>query len=166
MEQVNALDKMFEYSLWANLQIIEVCSQLDEQQLEVEVKGVYGRIHSTLMHLISAEGYYVIRLTGTDPFPEVQKDNWDSVDFAQMAELVQKSGSRLVEIASSVDASHFHSVDVPWQEEKFTFFNWTVILQALYHAIEHRTQIKILLTQLGVEHPELAAWDYTESLTA
>jgi uncharacterized damage-inducible protein DinB len=38
------------------------------------------------------------------------------------------------------------------------------LLQALYHGIEHRTQIKMLLTQIGFAHPELAAWDFMDSL--
>ena len=36
-------------------------------------------------------------------------------------------------------------------------------LQAIYRGIEHRTQIKILLTQLGVEHRELSAWGFMSS---
>ena len=65
-------------------------------------------------------------------------------------------------MTASVDPSVQH--EVQFEGNAFQFFNWTVVLQALYHGIEHRTQVKSLLTKLGVEHPELAAWDYTQSL--
>jgi uncharacterized damage-inducible protein DinB len=35
-----------------------------------------------------------------------------------------------------------------------------ILTQAINHATEHRTQIKVLLTTLGVEHPDLDGWDY------
>ena len=39
------------------------------------------------------------------------------------------------------------------------------MLQTIYHGIEHRTQIKMMLTKLGVEHPELAAWDFRMAIS-
>ena len=74
----------------------------------------------------------------------------------------QMSGRQLISIASKINPTTRHDVDI--RGEAYHFFNWTVLLQALYHGIEHRTQIKFLLTHRGVEHPELAAWDYMDSL--
>lgn len=157
----NTIDKMFEYNLWANTQLIKLCSGLTDAQLEVEAKGVFGRIHPTLVHLIRAEGGYLNRMTGKRPWAEDL--DWDSMPMSDLLEKAKLSGSQLIEIASQIDPAIQHTVE--FQGETFHFFNWTVLLQALYHGIEHRTQVKILLTQLGVEHPELAAWDYTESLS-
>lgn len=160
--QIQAIDKMFEYNLWANTQIMTLCAGLAADQLEVETEGVYGRIHPTLVHLVRAEGGYVNRLTGTRPWSDDL--DWDNMPISELLEKVQLSGRQLADLASTVDAGQSHTVDAPWGKP-FTFFNWTVLLQILYHGIEHRTQIKVLLTKLGVEHPELAAWDYTESLS-
>ena len=158
--QINVLDKQFEYNLWANTQLIKLCSQLIPDQLDIEVEGVFGRIHPTLVHLIRAEGGYLNRLTGTRPWADDL--DWESMTINDLLEKAQLSGRQLADIASKADPSVRHDVD--FEGKPFYFFNWSVILQALYHGIEHRTQIKILLTQLGVEHPDLAAWDYMESL--
>ena len=161
-DQMNLIDKMFEYNLWANTQLIKLCSGLDNKQLEAKTAGVFGRIQPTLVHVIRAEGGYLSRLTGARPWSEDL--DWDKLSISDLLEKAQLSGSRLVEIAHKADITVRHEVEV--RGNSYEFFNWTVLLQALYHGIEHRTQIKILLTQLGVEHPELAAWDYMESLSS
>jgi len=158
----NLIDKMFEYNLWANTRLIELCEGLTDEQLEVESDGVYGRIHPTLVHILRAESNYLNRITGSRPWA-------DDLDLSELSlgdlrQMARRSGSQLVEIASAADPAVQHEIES--QGEWYTFCNWTVLLQALYHGIEHRTQIKFLLTKLGVEHPELAAWDYTDSLTS
>ena len=159
-EDVDLIQKMFEYNLWANSQLIEICSGLDDEQLESEVEGVFGRIHPTLVHLIRAEGGYLNRLAGSRPWAE--ELDWDTMPMGGLLAMAQLSGSQLVVVSASVDPATRH--DLEFQGKPLRFFNWTVLLQALYHGIEHRTQIKILLTKLGVTHPDLAAWDYMESL--
>lgn len=158
--QINLINKMFEYNLWANTQLIEICSDLVDEQLETEIKGVFGRIHPTLVHFIRSEGGYVKRLTGSRLWADDLE--WDNMPMSGLLAKAQLSGNRLIAIASKVNPTTRHDIEV--QGKPYHFFNWTVLLQALYHGIEHRTQIKIRLTHLGVAHPELAAWDYMESL--
>ena len=160
--QDNLIDKMFEYNLWANTQLIKICSDLDDKQLEIKIAGVFGRIHPTLVHLIRAEGGYLNRLVGSRPWADDL--DWDNMPMSTLLEKAQLSGSQLISIASEADPATPHEIDL--RGEPFHFYNWTVLLQTLYHGIEHRTQIKFLLTQLDVSHPELAAWDYTESLSS
>lgn len=160
MREENPLKKMFEYNLWANVEIIEFCMGLSEEQLAVEVDGVYGRIQTTLAHLLNSEGGYLNRMTGTRPWEDAL--DLQSLSLEELLPLAKRSGNRLVEIAAEVDFAHSHTITAPWGKP-FTFFNWTVVLQALYHGIEHRTQIKILLTKLGIEHSDLSAWSYLES---
>lgn len=156
----DTITHMFEYNMWANTRLIELCERLTAVQLAVETDGVFGRIHPTLVHLIRAEGGYIRRLAGAAPWGDDL--DWDNMPFSELRAKAQLSGQRLVEVASKVDPDVTHTVTAPWGKP-FTFHNWTVVLQALYHGIEHRTQIKMMLTQLGVEHPDLAAWDYLES---
>jgi uncharacterized damage-inducible protein DinB len=160
--EFNLIDKMFEYNLWANTQLIEICGELDDEQLKVESRGVYGRIQPTLAHLIRAEGGYLWRLTGSRPWDE--ELDWGEMSMGELLAMAQLSGNRFIEIAGKANPVIRHEVEE--QGEPYHFFNWTVLLQALYHGIEHRTQIKFLLTQLGVAHPDLDAWDYTDSLSS
>ena len=78
-------------------------------------------------------------------------------------ERIRLSGQRLIDIASKTNPDVRHEVEV--RGDPYTFFNWTVLAQAFGHGMEHRTHIKVLLTQLGVEHPDLSLWDFTKILT-
>ena len=159
-EKMNLVDKMFEYNLWANVQLLELCSALNTEQLGVEMAGVFGRIHPTLAHTISAEGRYLFRLTGTSPWADDL--DWEAMPFAELLANAKLSGQKLVEIANTVDPATEYAVE--WENNTFHFQAWTVLTQALYHGIEHRTQVKMLLTQLGVEHPDLDVWGYGEAV--
>jgi uncharacterized damage-inducible protein DinB len=154
---------MFEYNLWANTRLIEVCSDLDVEQLETEIAAVFGRIHPTLVHIIRAEGGYLNHITGARPWAEDL--DWDNMPMSSLLEMAHLSGSQLIAIAGKTDPATPRQ-HTEWGGEPFHFFNWTVLLQALYHGIEHRTQIKFLLTQLGVAHPELDGWNYVELLSS
>jgi uncharacterized damage-inducible protein DinB len=160
-EQMNLIDKMFEYNLWANSQLIAICEGLDDAQLEIEVAGGFGKIHPTLVHLIRAEGGYLNRMTGKRPWTDDL--DWENMSIATLQEKAQLSGNQLIATASNADPATKHTYE--HNGTLWPFYNWTVLLQALYHGIEHRTQIKVLLTQLGVKHPDLDAWDYVESLS-
>ena len=84
--------------------------------------------------------------------------SWYNLSLEALQERAQVSGQRLVELAKQVKLAKEH--DVKREGKQGIFFNWTVLVQALYHGIEHRTQIKVLLTKLGVEHPEFSGWDF------
>ncbi len=158
--QTDVIDKMFTYNLWANTQLLETCSTLDETQLAVEFAGGFGRIQPTFAHAIRAEGYYLNRMTGSWMWDT--DIVWESVTIRDMLPLAKLSGEKLIALASQTDPNTAYDVEL--RGEPYRFFNWTLLLQAFYHGIEHRTQIKVLLTQLGVEHRELDFWDYTATL--
>jgi uncharacterized damage-inducible protein DinB len=160
--QINPLSKMFEYNLWANTQLIELCSGLTDEQLEIETEGVYGRINPTLVHIIRAEGGYVNRLTSLLPWSD--DPEWDKMPMSELLARAQLSGKKLIANAGKADPTIRHDVEV--RGEPYHFFNWTVLLQALVHGVEHRAQIKVLLTKLGIEHSDLSAWDYMDSLAS
>ena len=159
---INLIDKQFEFNLWANTDIIKLCKALSEEQLSVEAEGVFGRIKPLLIHTIGAEGWYISRSTG-QPNPAADVD-WDNISWDDLLKQAQISGQGLVDTASGVELKTRHIVDVDFQDDPIHFFNWTVLLQAILHGIEHRTQIKVLLTKLGVEHPDYSAWSYIESM--
>jgi uncharacterized damage-inducible protein DinB len=52
----------FRYKRWANLHLLDICSTLDEIQLQLTTPGTYGTIRATLQHLLAAEQRYATRL--------------------------------------------------------------------------------------------------------
>ncbi|MFT5196458.1 MAG: putative damage-inducible protein DinB, partial [Candidatus Promineifilaceae bacterium] len=138
-QQAKIIDEMFKYNLWANTQIINLCSQLNDDQLQVDADGVFGRILPIISHIVHGEGAYIRHLTGYRPWADDL--DWEAQSMQDLLTLAQQSGTRLIELASKTDPDVEHI-----QEEdgiKYLFDNSTVLIQALYHGIEHRTQIKV-----------------------
>ena len=156
---INQITKQFEYNLWANLQLIDICQPLTPEQLAYQIKGAPGSLKETLAHIVSGEGAYVRHLCGKRPWAD--DTDFVGMDLKEMHAKALIGGQRLIELAAEVDPSAEHLI----QDEEGTerFFNWTVLLQALYHGIEHRTQIKMMLTHLGIPHRELSSWDYNQA---
>ncbi len=154
--QAELIDKFFEYNLWANTELFKLCSTLNADQLEMTVEGTPGNIRQTLEHIVSGEGHYLNHVSGSMPWPD--DIDWGAKTIDQLLEMVTTSSSKLHEHASQADPHKRH--DRVLDIGPYHFFNWTSMIQAIYHGIEHRTQIKIMLTKLGVEHPELASWDF------
>lgn len=155
------IDKQFEFNVWANVQLMETCATLTEEQLTTKLAGTAGTVRETLAHIVDGEGYYLNYLTGKKPWTE--EPDWDNLSMRELAELAKTTGDWLLAVASKSDPMKRH--ERVRDGRPFHFFNHTIVAQAIYHAIEHRTQVKLMLTQLGVEHPELSSWDYTAMLT-
>ena len=51
------------YNKWANLQLLDSCARLSEQQLQLASPGTYGSIADTWLHLLAAEQRYIFSPT-------------------------------------------------------------------------------------------------------
>jgi uncharacterized damage-inducible protein DinB len=46
--------------------------------------------------------------------------------------------------------------------QRFEYKLASLIVQAVGHSTEHRTQIAAIITQLGMEPPDMSGWNYME----
>lgn len=58
------LEDAFAHHVWATLQLLDTCRQLDDGQLEMAVEGTFGSIIDTMRHLVAADSSYLFVLTG------------------------------------------------------------------------------------------------------
>jgi uncharacterized damage-inducible protein DinB len=148
--------KLFEHNNWANLQIIEACSALTDQQLDTEPKSATrGSIRTTLSHLVTAQQAYLRLLT----LPlEERQDRVPTPPFADLKDLANSSGEALLAVARGEP-----SMPIKGQlrmRDDFLVEPWVIMVQIINHATEHREQVKSMLTALGVTPPEIDGWSY------
>src|SRR5205814_10571414 len=67
------LPDFFKYNLWANLRLLDACAQLSDAQLDATMKGTFGSVRETLMHMLAAEEGYARTLTGKIPTPQLKE---------------------------------------------------------------------------------------------
>ncbi len=83
--------------------------------------------------------------------------------IAEMLESVRTSGAGLIEWAPKVQADD--TVQVDWEDGTLRDVPKAIYLtQVINHATEHRAQIMAILTQLGIQPPDLDSWSYFEAL--
>ena len=76
----------------------------------------------------------------------------------EMTEIVQQSGAGLIEWAPQVQPGD--TVQVDWDNSPLDVPKAVILTQVINHATEHRAQVMTILTQLGIQPPELDAWSY------
>ena len=157
--------KLFEHNVWANDEMLAACRGLAPHQFETETIGTYGRLGHILIRLARAQGGYLRLLSDWQPGPEHRLEYEEEFPGVErIAEHLRFTGQRLVDVAGQETADReVEGVDdgQPW-----TTPAWVVLLQAAYHATEHRQQVATTLTDLGVEPPEPDLWTYWDALGA
>jgi len=156
----NFLVKLFEHNNWANLQIIQACSALSDEQLDSEPQSVTkGTIRRTLVHLVSSQYSYLRTLTLS------LEERFDSptVAFAQLQESARMSGEGLLALTRGEQKPLKPQLQT---RDGYYVEPWVLMVQIINHATEHREQINSMLSALGVKPPNLDGWSYGEVTNA
>lgn len=149
---------MFAHHLWATEKLIEHLEGLDPEQLDGTIPGTYGSILSTLTHLIDADARYLLRLTTVSLSPYVDRGARPLAELR--ADLTEHAGRWDVFLdqleAGSLEAAVLGHEDYPDTEHA----EGLLLLQAIHHGNDHRTQICSTLGALGHEVPDLDGWTF------
>jgi uncharacterized damage-inducible protein DinB len=153
---------LFAHHTWANLKLLEFCEALSEEQFVASATGTYGPIVATLCHIVMAEVDYAQRVNGKQPPVSLVPGEFPG--FAALKEAARWSGDELSQLAQATRAENLveeHSDDFK------TFVHYplaSLLMQAINHATEHRTQISTIITQLGLEPPDMSGWQYMDEM--
>ena len=158
------LSDFFRYNLWANRGLLDACENLTDAQLDFTIeKGMYGSIRQTLMHIFTSQEGYVPRFDfiGARPTPPL-KEFTSFPGFDELRRRAEWSGKALLATAEQADLSEVLHLDNGTYDAEVII----VLIQAINHGVDHRSQISTLLTQLGIEPPVLDGWFYNDYLRA
>jgi uncharacterized damage-inducible protein DinB len=152
------LADFFKYNLWANRCLLDACENLSDAQLDATTIGTFGSVRETLMHLLSSEEGYARHVTGKIPSPTL-KEFTTFPGFDELQRRAKMSGQSLIEAAEQKDLDRILSLDGGTYECQAMI----VMMEAIQHAIDHRSQIATLLSQQHIELPYLDAWSYNDA---
>ena len=158
------LVRLFRHNRWANRRITEACLGLTAAQLGTSVLGTYGRMDATLAHLAAAEAGYAWRF---DQDPD--RFTWDEEEdpvppVADLVRVPDATGARFVELAATTPDDRVLEYEVDGEPRRWPA--WVVLGQVIDHAREHRSHVATILTQLGIEPPDMDLWAYGEAVQA
>jgi uncharacterized damage-inducible protein DinB len=144
----------YRHNLWSNLRLCDACLRLNDEQINHSDSGTYGSIHRTLIHLIRAEARYLYHLVKWETTHASTAE--DNPTVSDLKERVEESGKMLLQVATTIDPDG----DIQIGDSDDYLPAKVILLQAVHHAHEHRTQICSMMGQLGIEPPELSGWTY------
>lgn len=153
-----ALAEVFRYNRWANRRLIEACRSLSDEPLDTRVSGASGTVRELLLHVVGGQQTFVLRTMGRQHEGEFNRSSpWPGFDV--LLEAAEKSSEQLVEIAAGLVEDL--EVELPHMGKVFRFPKSFFLAHAAEHGVEHRTEIKVALAQLGIETPDLDGWLYS-----
>jgi uncharacterized damage-inducible protein DinB len=146
----------FGHHVWATLRLFDVCLSLDPEQLQTNVPGTYGSILNTARHIVGADRSYLATLT-REGVPRIDEDAMDLDEVRGVMESNGRAWSAL--LSERLDADEVLTRRRDDGSETHGPIGIR-LAQVLHHGTDHRSQICTALTTLGVEPPEIDAWDY------
>jgi uncharacterized damage-inducible protein DinB len=142
------------YNRWANLQLLDVCSRLTDDQLQLSSAGTYGTIAATWLHLVAAEERYLRRLVG---FQAQLAETQTFPGITALQQRAAETGEQLIDAAGTVDP------DGTSARDGVGIRHWIPMVQAIHHGNDHRTHICTILGQNGISYGDVDVWAFGET---
>ena len=154
----DVLRAMFDHHLWATGALIDHLAGLPPERLDQAIPGTYGSIIDTLTHTIDADSRYLLRLR--DPTPPIADDRV-GIPLAQLRSEMPEHRRKWDEALSDLESGSMHAAIRGREGYPDTDPAESMLLiQAIHHGNDHRTQICSTLGALGEAVPELDGWDF------
>lgn len=155
---MRTLIEFLKHNTMMNSRLLDACEAIPAEHLEASLDGTYGSIGATLVHVVQGQDSYAHRY-----FDAERQERLDEVPFpgfAVLRERLAETDAMLEEAAASADDGRTVEITGDDPEGTWHMAGGLLLLQAVNHATEHRSQIATILTQLGVEPPDMSGWRF------
>ena len=146
----------FGHHVWATLRLIETSESLDEGQLQATAAGTYGSIIDTLRHLVASDRSYLATLSGG----KVERVDDEDMTLPDLRAIMVEDGPEWSRVIAELDDPD-RIVVREYPDGRVNRSPAGIRLaQVLHHGTDHRSQICTILTTLGIEPPDIDAWEF------
>jgi uncharacterized damage-inducible protein DinB len=147
---VRDLERLYDYSYWANRKIFSVLTQLTPEQFTQNVAGSYGSVRNTLVHILSAEWGWLDRCGGPARGPALKAEDYPTVDSLIGTWTTVEAHMRSF-LASLTDADLLRSIEfkLPAADRAQVMRLGDLMQHGANHGVHHRGQVALLLRALG-----------------
>lgn len=161
MTNKDALERLLEYTVWANRRVLRTAVQLPPGDFTKDLGGSFGSVRGTFTHMMGAEWIWLERFQGRSPEKGI-----DEAEFADLIALRERWGTiedararwfdDLPDDGVSMRIA-YKSLDGTPNEAPL----WQLVQHVANHATYHRGQVVFMLRQLGASPSatDLVLWD-------
>jgi uncharacterized damage-inducible protein DinB len=155
---MDALEEAFQHHTWATEKLIGHLAELPPEALTATGAGVYGDPISTLSHLLAADNRYLANLEGVQLPP--RQPGLDKVaTLEELGDAIRDQAVRWRALLPRLAGIDF-TMPARGSRPEWPHATNMVVVQALHHGNDHRTQVCSVLSANGYETPDLDVWTY------
>jgi uncharacterized damage-inducible protein DinB len=157
MSKLEIVQSLFEYNEWANERVLEAAALVDEADLLRENNPSFGSIQGILIHILGSHVSWLMKWTGEPPpLARLQPGNVASglqESFAATHRRLRDHIGSLTEAQVEAVTSLMDPQDGQWRTWQRPA--WQMYLSVGSHAMAHRAEAAMLLTELGASPGEI-----------
>ena len=159
MTPPDTLTTLFRHHLWANTELFTLCAGLTPEQLDAQVVGGYGSLRDTLEHIVLAERHYLTQRQHREPYRRPEDD--PPLTPEAMLASIRQTGEAFLDWIDRIGPDDTYTVDLEDGHPRHPQDHCpSPGYQSRY---QHRAQVMVILTQLGIQPPEIDAWMYFDT---
>jgi uncharacterized damage-inducible protein DinB len=146
---------MYAFNAWANDQVAAAAAKLAPADYHADQGASFGSVHDTLTHVMAAQWLYLERWHGRSP-----RAMPAPAEFADLAALrrrwaeVERDTQAFVAAVTDEHAARVIEY-VNLQGERWAYPLWQQALHQVNHGTQHRSEVALLLTELGCSPGDL-----------
>jgi len=161
MTDINNFQLLANFNKWANDKIISSTKELVEVDYKKDRGAYFLSIHGTLNHILIVDRAYISRLKG-------KEHGLKSLDLILYENLTELEEARIIEDKGLIDL--VNDLTATSLQKKITYqsFNGTsttltvseILMTLFNHQTHHRGQVHNMLSQAGINPPEIDIPDF------
>ena len=147
--RVADLERLYDYSAWANARLLAVVAQLTPDQFTHPVADGHGSIRDTLVHVLSAEWGWLDRCGGVPRGGRLRPEDYPTTDT--VVEVWRRVEAHMRAFLGNL-GDHELSRDIAFAigaGPRQVLPLGELLQHAVLHAVHHRGQVALLLRALG-----------------
>lgn len=139
---------LYEYAMWANNKLIDTARGLTAEELRRPFTPSKFSILGSFVHLVSAEARWFQSWLGAPMENRLTVDDLPTLDavYARWSKLYAE---RRVFIASLTPAKLQQALPRKLQGKDYSIPLWQALVHVANHGTQHRSEIALMLTELG-----------------
>jgi len=142
------------YNRWANERVLDCVSRLDDGARSEPAPGTAGSIAITLAHLAETEVYFTALVRG-EPFAQIPNE----MAWGELRAVVERADAALEALVQG-----YSEIDGQINRDGRPYTVRDLLLQALTHSHQHRTQVAAATDLRGVPVKTTDYIDYIDAM--
>lgn len=147
---VAEIQKLFDYSYWANKRIFAVVEKLTPAEFTQSVAGSYGSIRNTMVHMLSAERGWLDRCGGPPRGPKLDPHDYPTPESVIGAwKPTERCMREFLGALTDADLDRHIEFAIDGIISKRSMPLGELLHHTATHGVHHRGQVALLLRALG-----------------